>query len=257
MAIPKLKKYLPDLWYARQRMYHDVYIDYTGQVVKHVKRSDVETNQYHDLVFANISVSNIKAVITRMSPMDSYMGDVLGLVQDYDVEIFGYFKNSSAVIAGDIIVLELKSIEGELKRFVYDIVVLKSWNYEQEVMRKYQLKPVRDYRVIMTYADEGIDENPPTTEGTTLGSAARLEYDILLNPGGFSVKPEDFDLYPLPPLNVVTQDQIDNPEVPTDNLPEHPLGSSVHEHVLLGGDDHRDKKQFNEELFFSLFNSER
>jgi hypothetical protein len=252
MAVPKLKKYLPDLWYARQRSYHDTYIEYTGQVVKHVRRSDVETNQYHDLVFANISVFDIKAVITRMAAVDNFMGTPLGLVQDNDIELFGYFKNSSGVFAGDLIVIELKSIEEVLKRFVYDVIVIKSWAYEQEVMRKYLLTPVRDFRVIMTYADEGLDDNPPTTEGGAPGTVERSRFDVLVNPGDFSVKPVDFDLYPLPPLPTVTQDMIDNPTVPTENAPDFPTGSSVYAHVSL--EDHRIKKQYNEELMLSLKN---
>jgi len=254
MAIPKLPKYLPDKWYTRQRLYYNIYINYVGQIVKHVKRSNVELNQYYDIMFADIDINNIKGVMVRDPVMDNFAGKPLGILEA-DTQIFGFFKVSDNVEAEDLIVIELKSVEEVLKRFVYEVELLQTWNYEQEVMRKCVLAPVRDKTVAVVYASESIDTLPPTTEGTRFGDISRLRVDVLARPGKFSVDPEDFDLYPRI-TRTVTLDEVQNPVVPTENLPIPPIkvgNDFIHLESTDSDDfvDHRHSPQYIEELMQS------
>lgn len=219
MAVPKLKQYLPDKWYNRQRAYYNTYINRVGQTVKLVRRTNIETNQYHDILFANVDVVNIKAVINRDQVFDSFLGSPLGIVQD-EIILYAYFKLSDKVSAADLIVIESKSSEDVLVRFVYEVTLLKSWNYEQEVLRKYLLTPIRDYRVIMVYTDELLDTNPPDTFGTGVIDLDRLHYDVLANPGKFSITTDE--LYPVSGSRIATLDEVLNPTVPTENIEDSP-----------------------------------
>jgi hypothetical protein len=255
MAVPKLPKYLPDKWYEKQRLYYNIYINYVGQTIKHVKRSNVELNQYYDIMFADIDVTNIVGVIVRDPVIDSFTGKPLGLVE-LDTLLYGFFKVSDNVEADDLIVVELKSVEGALKRFVYEVELLQSWNYEQEVMRKCTLAPIRDKTIAVVYSDEDLDINPPSTEGTRFGDISRLRVDVLARPGKFSVDPEDFDLYPRV-TRQVTLEEIQNPVVPSENVPLPPtkIGNEyVYDDPTIDDSivDHRHSPKFIEELMKSV-----
>jgi hypothetical protein len=199
MRVPKLKKWLPDKWYERQRKYVDHHINYAGQIVKHVKRVDRVYNFYSDLLAAGVVVVDIKTMIVRDPLGDPIMGKILGQLED-EVELSAYFKRQDNVEAGDLIVIELKSLEGELDRDVYEVVLVKTWLYEQETMRKFRLHPIRDGNIKKVYEDESVDENPPTFEGTVPHSVEMEKSNIMRHPGGFSDSYHDPDnhIYPFP-----------------------------------------------------------
>ena len=218
MAVPKLKKWLPDRWYERQRRYVSHYINYAGQIVKHIKRSDRVYDFYRDLVSSEVAVTNIKAMIVRDPLGIPFMGKVLGQYEE-EVELSGYFKREDNVETGDLIVIELKSLEGELDRDLYEVVLTRTWLYEQETMRKFKMFPLRDGELTKLYEDEAIDENPPDHEGYPHGSLEIEANDIMKHPGGFSetyyggfIDPDiDIKMYPFPNKTVIVPEET--PEV--------------------------------------------
>jgi hypothetical protein len=197
MAIPKLKKHLPDRWYERQRRYVDNHINRVGQIVKQIKRTDRVYNFYNDLLAADVMIRDIKAMIVREPLGDSFMGKILGQLEE-EVELSAYFKRDADVETGDLIVIELKSTEGNLDRDVYEVVATRTWLYEQEGMRKWKLSPLRDGNLAKHYGDEGIDTNPPTFEGSKIGSLEMEKANIMGHPGGFSTSFAEDKLYPFP-----------------------------------------------------------
>jgi len=197
MALPKLKKWLPDQWYERQRKYVDHYVNYAGQMVKQVKRTDRVYNFYNDLLAADVMIRDIKAMIVREPLGDAFMGKILGQLEE-DVELSAYFKRDADIENGDLIVIELKSTEGLLDRDVYEVVSTRTWLYEQEGMRKWRLAPIRDGNLAKHYSDESIDNNPPTFEGAKIGSLEMEKANIMGHPGGFSTSYEEDKLYPFP-----------------------------------------------------------
>jgi hypothetical protein len=205
MRAPKLKKWLPDRWYERQRKYADHHINYAGQIVKRIRRSDRVYNFYNDLISAGVEVHDIKTMIVRDPLGDPIMGKILGQLED-EVELSAYFKRSDNVWNGDLIVIELKSVEGELDRDVYEVVLIRTWLYEQEALRKFRLAPIRDGELKKIYESESLDDNPPTFEGTAPHSVEAEKADIMRHPGGFSEsyhggfenKKDDNAVYPFP-----------------------------------------------------------
>jgi hypothetical protein len=248
MRVPKLKKWLPDVWYERQRKCVDHYINYAGQIVKRVRRSDRTYNFYSDLIATGVEVTNVKTMIVRDPLGDPIMGKILGQLED-EVELSAYFKRSDNVWNGDLIIIELKSLEGELDRDVYEVVLIRTWLYEQETLRKFRLAPLRDGNLKKIYENESIDDNPPTFEGTAPGSVQMESANIMKHPGGFSdsyyggfiENSEDTKIYPFPVKPAVIEE--DTSEV-------------LREEVGINSDEPK-KEERNERYIESMPNPER
>ena len=176
-----LNQYISDEWYEIYRKNIDKYIDHFGQEIRLLKRTEVVYNIYSDIVRDISTATTEKAIISR-SPIEFYLtGNPLGVAEDSTSSgYFAYFKRSSLVNVDDIIVIEGKSINGDIVLDAFEVVAIKGKKTEQELIRKFILYPFRDNISSKYEVDEVL------TEDTI--SETNNDRDIASDPGGFSEK---------------------------------------------------------------------
>ena len=159
MANLALGQYIPDVWYEIHRKNIDAYIDHFGQEVRLLKRTGTKYNLYSDIV-SDISIATTEIALIYRTPIESqFLGPPLVYV-DEEGEInstgfFAYFKRSSLVRVDDILVIEGKSIEGDVVLDAFEVTGIKGKRLEQEFIRKFILNPFTD-RSSEAYEDPSV-----------------------------------------------------------------------------------------------------
>lgn len=176
-----LNQYISDKWYEIYRKNIDKYIDHFGQEVRLLKRTEVTYNLYADIVKDISTATTEKAVISR-NPIEFYFtGSPLGFAEDsISSGYFAYFKRSSLVRVDDIIVIESKSVEGDIVLDAFEVSAIKGKRLEQEIIRKFILSPFRDSVSSLYESDSVLIEDEI--------SEINLDHDVASDPGGFSEK---------------------------------------------------------------------
>ena len=193
MANLSLYQYLPDAWFTVYRKNLDQYIDHFGQMVRLLKRSQATYNQYSDII-SSINIATTESAIVSKNPLESnFMGPPLIYADDTDslAQYMIYFRSDSLARINDIVVIETKSIEGDVVLDAYEIGLIKGKKTGQEYIRRHILMPFRDVSS-SAYEDPSILTTDEIVETHTTTN-------VLVDSGGFS---EDFynttDIVPPP-----------------------------------------------------------
>lgn len=181
MADLVLNQYLPDVWYEAYRSNIDVYIDHFGQEIRLLKRTETQYNIYSDIV-RDISTATTEKSIINRSPSESYFlaPPFTYLEESPDTSYFAYFKRSSLVMVDDIVVIESRSVDGDIVLNAFEVSAIKGKRLEQEFIRRFILTPFRDQ------FSEEYEEASVLTEDEII--EAHLELDVVGDPGGFTDK---------------------------------------------------------------------
>lgn len=179
MANLQLNQYIPDVWYEVYRRNIDAYIEHFGQNVRLLKRTETRYDLYSDIV-KDISVATTVKTIISKSPFESFF---LSPPITYDNEIdisgsFAYFARDSLVRVDDIVIIEIKSIEGDVSLDAFEVVAIKGKRLEQEVIRRYMLSPFRD--------KSSEYENPSVLTSDEIVHDVTTTDNVIEDPGGWS-----------------------------------------------------------------------
>jgi hypothetical protein len=181
MANLVLNQYIPDIWYDIYRKRIDEYINHFGQEVRMLKRTETTYNIYSDIV-RDVSVATTVTAIINRTPIESFFaGPPLIYPEEEMISgYFAYFKRDSLVRVDDIIIIEGKSIEGDVELDAFEVVAIKGKRLEQEFIRKYILSPFRDR------SSEAYENQSVLTEDELIETHAGD--DVVSDPGGFTDK---------------------------------------------------------------------
>lgn len=179
MANLVLSQYLPDIWYETYRKNIDSYINHFGQSVRLLKRTETKYDLYSDIVKDISIATTVKSIISK-NPFESFL---LSTPITYDNEsdlsgYFAYFKRSELVRADDIIVIEIKSVEGDVSLDAFEVVAVKGKRLEQELIRKYVLSPFKDKSA--EYEDTSVLTTDEIVHDSTVTD------NVIQDPGGWS-----------------------------------------------------------------------
>lgn len=180
MADLRLKQYISDNWFQVHKKNLNQYIDHYGQEVRLLKRSQTEFNQYSDVIRSIHTATTEVAVLTK-SPLEAnFMGPPLIYTEDTDSisQYFAYFKTTSLVRIGDIVVVETKSLENDVVLDAYIVGTIKGRKTEQEYIRRYLLTPFRDASSSQ-YEDDSILDTDVIVDEVE-------DADVNTDSGGFS-----------------------------------------------------------------------
>jgi hypothetical protein len=174
-----LPQYLPNIWYEIYRRNIDTYIDHFGQSVRLLKRTETKYNLYSDIV-KDVSIATTVKTIISKSPFESFfLSPPITYDNEADISgFFAYFKRDSLVRVDDIIIIEIKSIEGDVSLDAFEVVAIKGKRLEQEFIRRYMLSPFRDNST--SYEDASVLTNNEITHDSTVVD------NVIQDPGGWS-----------------------------------------------------------------------
>ena len=180
MANLQLNQYISDKWYDIYRSNIDTYIAHFGQDVRLLKRTETTYNQYSDIIRDVAIAPTVPAIISK-NPFENYFfGPPLAYENEPTISegYFAYFTRGCLVRTDDIIIIEFKSIEGDVTLEAFEVVAIKGKRLEQEFIRRYFLSPIRDSNQMFK------DNSILTTDEVIQDYSA--EHEVDKDPGGWS-----------------------------------------------------------------------